>query len=53
MTQTQIDRLYRRAWERMTRYDGYQPLGLRLDYHSYYLPRLVSHTEADSGDAAG
>jgi len=27
MTQTQIDRLYRRAWERMTRYDGYQPWG--------------------------
>lgn len=27
MTQEQIDRLYRKAYERMSRGDGYQPYG--------------------------
>ena len=27
LTMTQLERLYHRVWDRMTRYSGYQPFG--------------------------
>ncbi len=41
MNTTQLERLYRKLWERMTRYDGYQPFGydwptVRIVYPGFY-----------------
>jgi hypothetical protein len=46
MTDDQLVRLYRRAWERMTRGDGYQPFG--YDHRTLWLtrPSWMRHIDA-------
>lgn len=44
MTRKQVDRAYRRLWDRITRGDGYQPFGydaptLRMTHPGYFPAR--------------